>query len=126
MLTKHPNLQSPDSVESGKPDLQSCFRAAGLPHAVTFSPRLAARCGWLESPAQGVDPYVIAWASRLVLTGQWLHRRCQTQYGEVLLVEFPAFVTPKETINLSLGILVENYRRLKLVDPDELDQPVAK
>lgn len=126
MLNVPSTLNWPEPSGPGKrPNLQLCIRAAGLPHTVSVSPKLTVRCGWIEPPPAGVDPHVIAWVVRLVLTGHWPHRVRQTQYGEVFLVEFPAFISDKEAIDLTLGIVVGN-NRLDLLDPEELDQPRPK
>ena len=92
---------------------------------VTVSSKLTARCGWVEPPPAGIDPHVVAWVVRLVLTGHWPHLVRQTQYGEVLLVEFPAYVSAKEATDLTLGIIV-GKNQLDLIDPEELDQPRPK
>ena len=127
MLNESFNSNRSESFDSEKrPCLQSCFRAAGLPHTVSVSPKLAARCGWSQSPQGGVDPYVIAWLTGLVLTGHWPHRRRQCQRGPILLLDFPAYLSAKETINLPLGIVLVDEQKLHLVDPDELDEPAPK
>jgi CheY-like chemotaxis protein len=127
VFDKKSNPLRPEAVASGKPpDLQSCFRAAGLPHTVTVSPTLAARCGWVDPSPPGVDRYEVAWLVRLVLKGHWPHRQRKTEYGQVLLLDFPALISGQECVNLQLGIVVGKDQKLHLVDPNELDQTAPK
>jgi hypothetical protein len=127
VFDKKSNLLRPEALASGKNhDLQSCFRAAGLPHSVTVSPALAARCGWVDPSPPGVDRYEIALLVRLVLNGHWPHRQRRTEHGLVLLLEFPAFVGTRDVIMLQLGIVICADQKLHLVDPVELDQPAPK
>jgi uncharacterized protein YPO0396 len=127
VFDKKSNPLRPEAVASGKPpDLQSCFRAAGLPHTVTVSPALATRCGWVDPSPPGVDRYEVAWLVRLALNGHWPHRQRQTEHGQVLLLDFPTRVSGQACVNLQLGIVVSKDQKLHLVDPDELDQTAPK
>ena len=127
MFDNKSNPLRPKAVASGKPsDLQSCFRAAGLPHTVTVSPTLAARCGWVDPSPPGVDRYEVAWLVRLVLTGHWPHRQRKTEHGQVLLLDFPVLASGQEVVNVQLGIVVGQDQKLHLVDPNELDQTAPK
>jgi CheY-like chemotaxis protein len=127
VFDKTSNSHRPEASAPGKPhNLQSCFRAAGLPHTVTVSPALAVRYGWADSSPSGVDRHEVAWLVRLALTGHWPHRLRKTGHGPVLLLEFPAFNGANEAINVRLGILVGENQKIHLVDPEELDEPRPK
>ena len=126
VFDKKSNLTQPQADAFGKPhDLQACFRAAGLPHTVTVSPALAARCGWINPSPPGIDRYEVAWLVRLALTGHWPHQQRQTEHGQLLLLEFNTFVSPQSAITLPLGVIV-GPEKLHLVDPQELDQAAPK
>jgi len=117
------NSNRPEAFAPRQPhDLQTCFRAAGLPHTVTVSPNLAAHCGWMKPSPPGIDRYEVAWLVRLALAGHWPHRLRNTQGGQVLLLEFPVFNGAQEAVNLRLGVVLRGGHRIHLVDQDEMDR----
>jgi CheY-like chemotaxis protein len=123
MINYESKSNRPASVDSGKlSDLQTSFRAAGIPHTVTVSSALATCCGWTDAGIQDVDPGVVAWVTAEALAGNWPCCRRQTKRGEVLLLECSTF-RGKQPISLELGILVRPSKILELLNPEELNQP---
>lgn len=118
---KNSNSQRSEGYSSEElQDLQTCFRAAGLPYSVSVSPTLATRFGWLEASPPGVDRYVVAWLVSHVMNGQWSHHKRQTQQGETLFLWFTALLnnSAKEA-DLQLAIVLGKKQNLHLAHPDE-------
>jgi CheY-like chemotaxis protein len=124
VLNPESNSNWPASIDSGKLlTLQSSFRAAGIPHTVTVTPALAARCGWTDAGNPEVDPGVVAWVIAEALAGTWLCGHRQTKRGDILLLECSTF-RGQQAISLELGILVRPSKILELLNPDELNHPL--